>query len=275
MIGIILAMMFLNFKSFIPVQYAISNLNAYWNYINGNAIVVFYDSDGLGSFYRKGLGREYVTLIGRNPYNEISGRLLKNKILVKGEFQDDMSKFYNKKIFKVSDWDIVFPIIREYSFSDYQKSRLIGPIFYIDQFDIETGDMYEYSNATKSISKIEAEYLAYLNNTDYFIITSKIEEDKILWHSIDYTLSNNHDLEEKINEDIIQLIGNDLPENTLNRNIIFNGSIQKYINKFFICGYRRGDIIYVREWKIISPFENCQTGIKYFLGEEDFINNED
>ncbi len=161
MVCIAIAAMALNYMSFIPVKCAISNLNAYWSCINGGAIIISYDSAGLGSFYNKGMSREYVTLIGRNPYNEISGRLLRNRVLVKGKFRDDIGQFYNKKVFEVSDWDIIFPVIREYSCSDYQKSRLISPIFYIDQFDIETGDIHEYRNAAKSISRLEAEYLAY------------------------------------------------------------------------------------------------------------------
>ena len=220
-----------------------------------------------------GLGREYITLIGRNPYNEISGRLLKNRILIKGEFQDDIGRFYNRKIFKVTEWDIIFPVTREYSLSDYKKSRLVGPIFYIDQFDIETGDIFEYKNATKSISNLEAEYMAYTNNTCYFIVTPQIKEDAIVWHSINCTFSENVGLEKTISKETIQLEGDELPESILNQNVLFNGSFQKYINKFLLCGYKQGNTIYVKTWQIITPFENKITGGgKNFLDKDDFIN---
>ena len=273
MLCIIAILLFWNFNSFIPVKYATSIFNAYWKLINNDGIIIYYDDNGLGSYYKTGLAREYITLIGRNPYNEISGRLLKNKILVQGEFQKDISDFYGRKIFKVTDWNIIFPVIREYSLSDYQKSRFIYPIFYVDKFDVETEDMNEYKNADRSISGVEAEYRAFTDNTNYFIITPEILDNTIMWHEIEYTDYKNYDLKETVSRKAIKLNGDDLPENSLNANILFNDNSLKYANRFLIHGYRQNEGIYVKSWQIITPFENkIENGGKKFLGETDYIS---
>lgn len=262
----------MNFCCFTPVKYAVPAISAYWKCMNGEAYILHYDRDGLGGYIKRGLSREYIELIGRNPYHELSDRLLYNRVLVEGDIQEDMGAFYNKKVLRVTDWEIIFPVTREYSLSDYEKSRWMGPLFFIDEFDVETGNMRERKNAEYTISDMEARFLTHKYDTEYVIVTAEVMEDEVVWHEVRYQLNE----DASISEEAICLTGENLPEDCLSRDVIFNGDIQKYINRFLIHGTREDNTIAVESWKILTPFENQAVGAgRYFLEDKDFVEKQE
>lgn len=163
-----------------------------------------------------------IRLLGKTPDDELSDIFLKpgrNKFFVKGSMDKEITEYYSneKPYFYVESWDIIAPVKRNYRI-EREEQRLIAPIKYLDEYDIEQGD-YIPLQTFDIILERPVDY--YLEQEGYYKIRSRIHNDQLEWFLV----------EEDETETQIAITGNS-PEN------FFSGTILN--NKY----YERGKDVY-------------------------------
>lgn len=236
--------------STLPIKGGILNLHAYWKADKENNLVVY--EDEFGFYYRDGLHKKYVTLTGNSPCRNLSNRLIENRFLLTGEFDEELHAFYGKEFFRVDKWDIIVPIKRVYNDQYDRSGRWFYPWFYIDEIDAENNDFEVVSSEKFVTTFYEAAYLKKQYSNEYFIITPITKNNNIEWHIVEGDVVFETDVDSTISEESIRLTGNKWAREKLNDLIVSNAGVINYADHFLIKGIRQIDkSIEVESWQII------------------------
>lgn len=252
-----------NFK-WTPQKWGINVFSAYKEVIAGKAIIVH--KDDLGYYYRNGLfTRDYLRLIGKSPEHQFPSDTLEyNVFLLKGNFREELRKYCNRTVYEVDDWDIIVPINRRYHLA-YQNGRLMRPLLFIDEFDVQNGDFKIVNDDKHTISNLEAEYLNDIDIEQYHIVTYENNNGNVIWYLVKNYGKRNIMVEKRP----VELIGDSLPQQILKIDIFVNGQVPfKYINYFLIKGKHQEERLLVNDWSIIVPFETRSNNVQnYYLDD--------
>ena len=203
-------------------------IRAYRDYGNG------------GYYYLNGMDKNPVELTGASPYFELSGCIItedsRNKFLVKGHIDIELSELAGSEVLVVESWDIIAPIHRAYAFED-PMIRLFSPKLYLDLYDIDSGAYFDVDRSCRAIALYEKEWIKQNSESPCYTVTSDYVEDELQWYIVDDGFYIP-----------ISVEGN-CPEPHFNKVIL----AKKY-NKFLICGDYdpKSNVLYANEWYILS-----------------------
>ena len=217
-------------------------------------------------YYMEGKEKKPIRLIGNGPRDELSYIFMepnRNRFLVKGNVNEQLTEHYNELIFFVEEWHLIAPIKRDYGWWREEEQRFFYPRNYLDVYDVEQGD-YNPVNTYDLVWNRPWEY--YLEQEGYYKIRSRWNGSELEWFLIydekdfeKYKSDEVRRLEEGYVEKRILIEGNS-PEYLLGAAMLNNGYDDDKCIDFFIA---KGDLkdsedgierLEIYKWWIDAPF---------------------
>lgn len=218
-------------------------------------------------YYMDGGEKKPILLIGQRPSSESSYIFMKpkrNRFLVKGYVNDELTQHYNKLVLFVEEWHFIEPIKRDYGQEDYrQEQRFFYPRNYLDEYDVEQGDYIPVKTYDLTWNTT-VDY--YLEKEGYYKIRSRWNGKNLEWFlvydEIGSVKDNTGDVrrfEDGHVERKIYIEGNS-PEYLLGATILNNGYDDQKCSDFFIVKGNLGENddgierLEIYKWWINTPF---------------------
>lgn len=216
----------------------------------------YYEAGGSQyDYYLQGNEKIPVYLIGLGPSDQLSGRLWRreSQFLVEGSLEPELSAYAGEAVLRISAWTYITPIWRRYS-DEYSGGRILYPLSYIDQYDVEHGDVYfPGEKARRALTHLETSYaLECLPN--YHLVTAKQIDDQTVWYFAE-------ELSEEMPIDITKQV------------LLSGNSPERYLTEIFFQDKKRDHTVgdrYQRNYFLVQGSFDMQTNTLQ-VKEWDFV----